>query len=165
MDQIIWLWNLLPAGVVHWLNTLIIIVGLVGVSAGFLGRWIPFFSQYAPLCRVVGTILLVVGVYFKGGEAIDSAWQARVDKLQAQIAVAEERSKAATDRLNEEVKRNKQDVRNNTAAIKGQIAQNAKQLDAECRVSDAAIEIHNEAAQNKRPKVTVTMDGKVQNAK
>lgn len=161
MDQIIWMWNLLPASVVHWLNTLIIILGLVGVSAGFLGRWIPFFFQYAPLCRVAGTILLVIGVYFKGGEDIDSAWQARVDKLQSQIAVAEEKSKAATDRLNEEVKRSKDNVRNNTAAIKGQIAQNAKQLDAECRVSNAAIEIHNEAAQNRKPTVTVTFDGKI----
>jgi hypothetical protein len=165
MEQIFWFWSLLPSSVVTWLNNIIIIVGVVGASAGFLGRWIPFFAAYAPLCRVIGTILLVFGVYFKGGEAIDQAWRARVQDLQHKAQLAEERSKSASDRLNEEVKRNKDTVRNNTAAIKGQIAQNAQQLDAECRVSDAAIEIHNDAASNKRPKVTVTMDGKIQNAK
>lgn len=165
MEQLFWLWSLLPSGVITWLNNLIIIVGLVGVSAGFLGRWIPFFATYAPLCRVVGTILLVFGVYFKGGESIDRAWRARVADLEHRVELAEEKSKSATEKLNEEVKRSKDAVKNNTAAIKNQIAQNAKQLDAECRVSDAAIDIHNEAALNKRPKVTVTLDGKVQNAK
>lgn len=165
MEQLFWLWSLLPSGVITWLNNIIIIVGAVGASAGFLGRWIPFFATYAPLCRVVGTILLVFGVYFKGGESIDRAWRERVQDLQHKVELAEERSKSATDKLNEEVKRNKDAVKSNTAAIKNQIAQNAKQLDAECRVSDAAIDIHNEAALNKKPKVTVTLDGKVQNAK
>lgn len=165
MEQLFWFWSLLPSGVVTWLNNIVIIVGVVGVSAGFLGRWIPFFATYAPLCRVIGTILLVFGVYFKGGEAIDRAWRARVQDLQHKAEIAEERSKAATDRLNEEVKRNKDAVKSNTAAIKNQIAQNARQLDAECRVSNAAIDIHNEAALNKKPKVTVTLDGKIENAK
>lgn len=165
MEQLFWFWSLLPSGVVTWLNNIVIIVGAVGASAGFLGRWIPFFAAYAPLCRVIGTILLVFGVYFKGGEAIDRAWRNRVQDLQHRVELAETKSKAATDKLNEEVKRSKDAVKNNTAAIKQEIARNARQLDAECRVSDAAIEIHNDAALNKRPKVTVTLDGKVQNAK
>jgi hypothetical protein len=75
--------------------------------------------------------------------------------------MATEKSKAASQRLNDEVKRNKQTVRENTTAIKQDIARNATQLDAECRISDAAISIHNDAAQNKKPGVTVTFDGKI----
>lgn len=155
------MWNLLPVGLVHFLNTFIIIIGLVGVSAGFLGRWIPFFNTYAPLCRVVGTILLVVGVYFKGGEAVEQAWRDKVTELQQKIDIAEQRSIDATKLLDAELKRKKETAKETTQAIKDQIARNAKQLDSECRVSDAAIEIHNEAAQNKKPKVTVTFDGKI----
>jgi len=143
----------------------VLISGAVLTVLSFFTSWIPFITQYRVPVQVLGTILLTAGVYFKGGESAEMQWRDRVAELQQKVEIAQEKSKAATERLNDEIKRNKQDVRNNTAAIKGQIAQNAKQLDAECRVSDAAIEIHNEAAQNRKPKVTVTLDGKVQNAK
>ena len=147
-----------------FVNT-VLISGAVLTVISFFTSWIPFITQYRVPVQVLGTILLPAGVYFKGGESAELQWRNRVAELQQQVDIAQEKSKAATERLNDEVKRNKQTVRENTAAIKQDIARNAKQLDAECRVSDAAIEIHNEAAQNKRPKVTVTLDGKVQNAK
>lgn len=147
-----------------FVNT-VLISGAVLTVISFFTSWIPFITQYRVPVQVLGTILLTAGVYFKGGESAELQWRNRVAELQQQVDIAQEKSKAATERLNDEVKRNKQTVRENTAAIKQDIARNAKQLDAECRVSDAAIEIHNEAAQNKRPKVTVTLDGKVQNAK
>jgi len=143
----------------------VLISGAVLTVLSFFTSWIPFITQYRVPVQVLGTILLTCGVYFKGGESAEMQWRDRVAELQQKVDIAQEKSKAATDRLNDEVKRNKQNVKETTAAIKQDIARNAKQLDAECRVSDAAIEIHNEAAQNKRPKVTVTLDGKVQNAK
>ena len=147
-----------------FVNT-VLISGAVLTVLSFFTSWIPFITQYRVPVQVLGTILLTCGVYFKGGESAELQWRDRVAELQQKVDIAQEKSRAATDRLNDEVKRNKQTVKENTAAIKQDIARNAKQLDAECRVSDAAIEIHNEAAQNKRPKVTVTLDGKVQNAK
>ena len=147
-----------------FVNT-VLISGAVLTVLSFFTSWIPFITQYRIPVQVLGTILLTGGVYFKGGETAELAWRERVAELQQKVEVATEKSKAASQRLNDEVKRNKQTVRENTTAIKQDIARNAQQLDAECRVSDAAIEIHNEAALNKKPKVTVTMDGKVQNAK
>jgi hypothetical protein len=147
-----------------FVNT-VLISGAVLTVLSFFTSWIPFITQYRIPVQVLGTILLTGGVYFKGGEVAELAWRERVAELQQKVEIAQEKSKAASERLNDEVKRNKQTARETTTAIKQDIARNAKQLDAECRVSDAAIEIHNEAAQNKRPKVTVTLDGKVQNAK
>jgi hypothetical protein len=147
-----------------FVNT-VLISGAVLTVISFFTSWIPFINQYRIPVQVLGTILLTSGVYFKGGETAELAWRERVAELQQKVDIAQEKSKAASERLNDEVKRNKQTAKDTTVAIKQDIARNAKQLDAECRVSDAAIEIHNEAAQNKRPKVTVTLDGKVQNAK
>ena len=143
-----------------FVNT-VLISGAVLTVLSFFTSWIPFITQYRIPVQVLGTILLTGGVYFKGGEVAELAWRERVAELQQKVDVAQEKSKAASERLNDEVKRNKQTVKETTTAIKQDIARNAKQLDAECRVSDAAIEIHNEAAQNKRPKVTVTFDGKI----
>jgi thiol:disulfide interchange protein len=139
----------------------VLISGAVLTVLSFFTSWIPFITQYRIPVQVLGTILLTGGVYFKGGEVAELQWRERVAELQQKVDVAQEKSKAATERLNDEVKRNKQTAKDTTVAIKQDIARNAKQLDAECRVSDAAIEIHNEAAQNKRPKVTVTFDGKI----
>lgn len=147
-----------------FVNT-VLIVGAVLTVLSFFTSWIPFISQYRVPAQVIGIVLLTCGVYFKGGESAELQWRNRVAELQQKVEIAQEKSRAATDRLNNEVKRNKQTVRETTAAIKQDIARNATQLDAECRVSDAAIEIHNEAAQNRKPRVTVTLDGKVQNAK
>jgi hypothetical protein len=139
----------------------VLISGAVLTVLSFFTSWIPFITQYRVPVQVLGTILLTAGVYFKGGESAELAWRGRVAELQQKVEIAQEKSKAATERLNDEVKRNKQNAKETTQAIKQDIARNAKQLDAECRVSDAAISIHNEAAQNKRPKVTVTFDGKI----
>ena len=138
----------------------VLISGAVLTVLSFFTSWIPFITQYRVPVQVLGTVLLTCGVYFKGGEAAELQWRDRVAELQQQVDIAQEKSRAATDRLNDEVKRNKQTVKDTTTAIKQKIARNAQQLDKECRVSDAAIEIHNGAAQNKRPQVTVTMDGK-----
>ena len=143
-----------------FVNT-VLISGAVLTVLSFFTSWIPFINAYRVPVQVIGTILLTAGVYFKGGEAAELQWRDRVSELQQKANIATEKSKAASQRLNDEVKRNKQTVRANTQAIKQDIARNAPQLDAECRVSDAAIEIHNDAAQNKKPGVTVTFDGKI----
>ena len=98
MEQLFWIWSLLPSGVITWLNNIIIIVGVVGASAGFLGRWIPFFSDYARFLRPLGIVLLVGGVYLKGGEANNDMWLARVAELEAKVAIEDESYKLPINR-------------------------------------------------------------------
>jgi hypothetical protein len=146
--------HFLPDWILSGFVNTILVVGAILTVLSYFTSWIPFITQYRIPAQVIGLVLLTTGVYFKGGEAAELAWRDRVAELQQKIAIAEQKSIDATQRLNDEVKRNKQNVKDTTAAIKQDIARNAQQLNAECRVSDAAIEIHNEAAQNKRPKVT-----------
>ena len=146
--------HFLPDWILSGFVNTILVVGAILTVLSYFTSWIPFITQYRVPAQVIGLVLLTTGVYFKGGEAAELQWRNRVAELQQKIAIAEQKSIDATQRLNDEVKRNKQNVKDTTAAIKQDIARNATQLNAECRVSDAAIEIHNEAAQNKRPKVT-----------
>jgi hypothetical protein len=146
--------HFLPDWILSGFVNTILVVGAILTVLSYFTSWIPFITQYRIPAQVIGLVLLTTGVYFKGGEAAELAWRDRVAELQQKIAIAEQKSIDATQRLNDEVKRNKQNAKDTTAAIKQDIARNSQQLNAECRVSDAAIEIHNEAAQNKRPKVT-----------
>lgn len=136
-----------------FVNT-ILVVGAILTVLSYFTSWIPFITQYRVPAQVLGLVLLTGGVYFKGGESAELQWRSRVAELQQKVDAAQAASASATQRLNDQVKRDKQNVKDTTAAIKQDIARNATQLNAECRISDAAIEIHNEAAQNKRPKVT-----------
>ena len=132
-----------------FVNT-ILVVGAILTVLSYFTSWIPFITQYRVPAQVLGLVLLTGGVYFKGGEAAELQWRGRVAELQKKIDLAEQKSRDATERLNDEVKRNKQQAKETTAAIKKDIARNAQQLDNECRVSDLAIGIHNDAASNKK---------------
>jgi hypothetical protein len=142
--------HFLPDWLLSGVVNTVLISGVVLTVISFLTSWIPFINAYRVPAQVLGTILLTGGVYFKGGESAELAWRERVAELQQKVEIAQEKSKAATERLNDEVKRNKDAVRANTQAIKQNISNNAVQLDAECRVSDLAIGIHNDAASNKK---------------
>ena len=149
MWQLALLWSLIP----DWLITVVVnglvIVGLVGISAAWIARWVPYFNMYRGPIQLIGIVCLVLGVYFKGGADVEQAWRERVAKLEAQIAVAEKQSAESNKRLSDQLSQNKkltQEVKNaNQASIRA----NAEKINAECRVPDVAIGLHNSASQNK----------------
>jgi hypothetical protein len=142
--------HFLPDWLLSGVVNTVLISGVVLTVLSFLTSWIPFINTYRVPVQVLGTILLTGGVYFKGGETAELAWRERTAELQQKIDVAQVKSDAAVKQLQEEVKQAKQTARANTQAIKQTISNNAVQLDAECRVSDLAIGIHNDAASNKK---------------
>ena len=149
MWQLAILWNLVPDWLITVLVNGLIIVGLVGISAAWIARWIPYFNLYRGPIQAIGVVCLVLGVYFKGGADVERSWRERVAELEAKIAIAEKQSTEANARLSNQLQANKkltQEVKNaNQASIRA----NAEKINAECRVPDVAIELHNSASQNK----------------
>ena len=149
MWQLALLWNLIPDWLITWLVNGLVIAGLVGISAAWIARWVPYFNMYRGPIQLIGVICLVLGVYFRGGADVEHAWRERVAKLEAQIAVAEKQSAESNKRLSDQLQQNKkltQEVKNaNQASIRA----NAEKINAECRVPDVAIGLHNSASQNK----------------
>ena len=148
MWQLSFLWNLIPDWLITWLVNGLGIVGLVGISAAWIARWVPYFNLYRGPIQLVGIVCLVLGVYFKGGADVERAWRERVAKLEAQIAVAEKQSAESNKRLSDQLQQNKkltQEVKNaNQASIRA----NAVKIDSECRVPDIAISLHNSSSLN-----------------
>lgn len=149
MWQLAMLWSLVPDWLISWLVTGLIIVGLVGISASWIARWVPYFNLYRGPIQLIGIICLVLGVYFKGGADVERSWRERVKELEAKVAIAEKQSQDANRKLADQLAANKkltQEVKNaNQAAIRA----NADKINAECRVPDVAIELLNSASQNK----------------
>jgi hypothetical protein len=148
MWQLAFLWNLIPDWLITILVNGLVIVGLIGISAAWIARWVPYFNMYRGPIQLIGIVCLVLGVYFKGGADVERAWRERVKELEAKVALAEVQSKEANKKLSDQLAQNKrltQEVKNaNTAAIRA----NAEKINSECRVPDVAISLHNSASKN-----------------
>lgn len=144
--------HFLPDALLSWVVNGLLVVGIIGTAASWIARFVPIVSQYRGPIQIVGIVCLVLGVYFKGGEASELAWRERVAEQQRRIELAEAKSKEANRLLDEEIKKSKQLTEKVKDATKQSIQANAKQIDAECRVPDVAIELHNSSSRNEIPR-------------
>lgn len=99
MWQLSWMLGLLP----DWFWTLVLILGVVGILASWVLKFIPFVSTYRLPIQVISIIALLVGVYFEGFNANEEKWQTRVKELEEQIRVAEEKSKETNIKIEEKI--------------------------------------------------------------
>jgi hypothetical protein len=151
MWQFAVMWSLLPAGLTHWIVNLTLAFGLAGILAGWIGRWIPFFGDYARFLRPLGIVLLLGGVYLKGGESNNDMWLKKIEELEAKIAVSEQQSKDANKKLDGAIKEKNAAIKEKDKAIKNRITVVKDQIDRECTVDSVAVQILNDSA--KEPKV------------
>ena len=158
MGQLTWIFSLIPDAILNWVYWAIIAVGITGVFAGWFGKFIPVYGRYVEYLKPVGIILLVLGVWLRGGYDTEMAWRAKVEEAQAKIAKAEEASKEVNAKLEAKIKE-KQKVRveyYNT--VKERIVKETQVIDAECKVAPEVIKDLNDAAKNPTKKGTVIIE-------
>jgi hypothetical protein len=148
MWQIAWMWGLIPIAVLGWLINLLLVAGVVGIMAGWIGRWIPIFDAYARLLKPLGIVLLLIGVYFKGGYSIESAHRAESDRLQKLVEIAEAKSQDANKKLDSAVKEKNRAIQESKTVVQTRLKIDSVKIDAECRLDPAAVEILNQSAKD-----------------
>ena len=152
MSQIQWMLSLIPDAVLNWTYWAIIVAGITGVLAGWLGKWIPFYGNYVKILQPVGIVLLVLGVWLRGGYDTEMAWRDKVSKLEEQVKIAEQKSQETNTVIQEKVVEK-------TKVIKGKTEYITQYVDREvvknqevikyierCPVPKEIIDIHNQAA-------------------
>ena len=91
-----WMLAFLPDAFLAWIINTILITGIIGFAAsfffGYVVRWLPSIAPYHLLIQVVSIVLLVAGVYFKGGYSVEMDWRAKVAELESKVAIAEQKS-------------------------------------------------------------------------
>ena len=97
-----WMLAFIPDAFLAWIINTILITGIIGFAAsfffGYVVRWLPAIAPYHLLIQVVSIVLLVAGVYFKGGYSVEMAWRERVAELEAKIAISEQKSKEVNEK-------------------------------------------------------------------
>lgn len=150
MWQFAAMWTLIPGWVTHWIVNLLLLSGAIGLLASWIGRWIPFFDVYARLLKPLGIVLLLGGVFLKGGEANNDMWLAKIANLEAKVKVAEEKSNQANKDLDKAIKSKTKTIKEVQVVIKERIKEVEKQIDADCKVDRSALDILNDSAKNQK---------------
>jgi hypothetical protein len=153
MDQISWMFSLVPDSILNWVYWAIILIGLTGVLAGWIGKFIPFYGNYIKILQPIGIVLLVAGVWLRGGYDTEMAWRAKVAEAEAKVAVAEQKSQETNTVI-------EQKIVEKTKVIKGKTEYITQYLDREvvkkeeiikyieqCPVPKEIIDIHNQATE------------------
>jgi hypothetical protein len=148
-----WLLSWLPDTFLIWFINIILLVGVIGTIASVLFKlvikYLPWAIPYRLLLQVVSILLLIAGVYLKGGYAVEAEWRARVAELEAKIAIAEQQSKEANVKIVTVYKDKIKVVKETQVVIQERIKEVEKRIDSQCTVDNSVIEILNDAAVRK----------------
>jgi len=88
-----WILHFLPDALILWICNIVLLAGIALTAAAFFIKRIPIINQYRTPAQVLGIALLVIGVYWRGGYAIEQEWRERVAAVEARVAAAEAQSR------------------------------------------------------------------------
>jgi hypothetical protein len=148
--------NFIPDAFLLWVVNAVLIAGIVGTVVafffGFFVRYLPWIIPYRMILQVVALILLIAGVYFKGGVGVEMEWRARVAEMEAKVAAAEAKSKEVNTVIQEKIVEKIRVVKEKETVIQEKIVNVAVTIDSQCKVLPEAIDIINAAAKNPEAK-------------
>ena len=87
-----WILHFLPDALILWICNTVLLAGILLTVTAFFIQRIPIINQYRTPAQVLGIALLVVGVYWRGGYAVEQEWRERVVEAEARVAAAEAKS-------------------------------------------------------------------------
>ena len=143
-----WILHFLPDAAILWFCNILLLVGVVLTVAGFFAHRIPLVWQYQLPFKILGIALLTLGVYFRGGYAVEAEWRERVAEVEAKLAQAEQQSQQANVVLEKKGKDKIRIIKEKGEVIKQYIDREITKYDNTCVIPDEVVRAHNAAARN-----------------
>lgn len=140
-----WILQLLPDALILWFCNILLLVGILLTVAGWFAHRIPFIYHYQLPFKVLGVALLALGVYFRGGVAVEQQWRERVHQLEQKLKVAEAESAKVNEKIVEKLVYRDRVIKQQGETIIQKV-DNIITVEKDCRVPQEAIDVHNEAA-------------------
>jgi hypothetical protein len=144
-----WVLSFVPDAVLHLVIFGIMITGIGIYAISFFTRFIPPLIPYSGITRIVGTILMVGGVYFYGSYATEISWRNKVSELETKVAASEAESKKTNIQIQKVYVDKVKIVKETQVVIQERIKEVEKRIDSQCTVDTEVINILNEAAKRK----------------
>jgi energy-coupling factor transporter transmembrane protein EcfT len=136
-----------------WICNIVLLAGIFLTVAAFFIKRIPVINQYRIPAQVLGIALLVIGVYWRGGYAIEMEWRERVAEVEARVAAAEAKSAEENVKIVTKVVTKTQVIRTRGETITKYIDREIVRYDEKfakggmCEIPQEFIKAHNSAAE------------------
>ena len=140
-----WLLQFLPTDFIVYIINAVLISGAVITVVAFFLRWFAFVNIYRLPLQILGVALLCMGIYFRGGYAVEMEWRDRVAKLEAQIQASENKGKAITQRVDDRVLKDLQHQLAQRDNLLKDLQSQRDQINRDCKLSTQAVDIYNRA--------------------
>ena len=115
--------------------------------AGFFIKSIPLLNQYRVPAQILGIALLTLGVYFRGGVAVETVWRERVAEVEARLATAEKAATEANAQIEQKSQKKTTEIRQRTQYIRQYVDREVVRYDAGCTIPEPFVRAHNTAAE------------------
>ena len=148
-----WILHFLPDAVILWTCNIVLLAGILLTATAFFIQRIPIINQYRTPAQVLGIALLVMGVYWRGGYAIEQEWRERVAEVEARVAAAEAKSAEENVKIVTKVVTKTQVIRTRGETITKYIDREIIQYDTkfapggQCEIPQEFIKAINDAAE------------------
>jgi len=148
-----WILHFLPDALILWICNIVLLLGILLTVTAFFIRRIPVINQYRIPAQVLGIALLVIGVYWRGGYAIEMEWRERVAEVEARVAAAEAKSAEENVKIVTKVVTKTQVIRTRGETITKYIDREIVKYDEKfarggmCEIPQEFIKAHNSAAE------------------
>ena len=142
-----WILHFLPDALILWFCNVLLLVGVALTVSGFFAHRIPLVSQYQLPFKILGIALLTLGVYFRGGVAVETEWRERVVAVEAQLAEAEKASVEANKGIEQNTQKKTTEIRQRTQYIRQYVDREVVRYDTGCTIPETFVRAHNMAAE------------------
>jgi uncharacterized membrane protein YraQ (UPF0718 family) len=151
-----WMLAFVPDAFLAYIVNAILIAGAIGTFFTFfilhkVVRWIPAIAPYHLILQIVSIVMLVAGVYLKGGYGVEMEWREKLRIAEERAKAAEEQAKVVNEKIVTVYKDRVKVVTETKFVIQEKIKEVEKIIDAQCKVAPEAVDIHNAAAKNRKP--------------
>jgi len=143
-----WLLSFVPDA---WLHLAVLGVLSLGAVIYVLSYFTVFLPQLAPVrepIRILGTLIIVAGVFFYGSYDTEMTWRRRVAEVEARVDQAQAESKKANSQLDKKSTERVRVIKERGLVIKQYIDREVVRYDEACKIPDVVVRAHNAAARN-----------------
>jgi hypothetical protein len=141
--------SFIPDALLHLVVIGITFAGLGIYALSFFTRFIPPLIPYSGIARIVGTVLIVAGIYFYGSYSTEMSWRNKVAELEEKVKISEAKSKTANVEIQTVYRDKVKIVKETQVVIQERIKEVEKRIDSQCTVDTEVINILNDAAKRK----------------
>ena len=142
-----WILHFLPDTAILWFCNMLLLTGVALTVAGFFIKSIPLLNQYRVPAQILGIALLTLGVYFRGGVAVETEWRERVAVVEEKLKAAEQQSAKENTRIETRVVQKTEYITRRGQDIIQYVDRVVARYDATCAIPGEFIQAHNRSAE------------------